>query len=86
MVLSFEFCERRADEAATAAAGSALSNVKDRELRSEAAWRALAYQIIAIRKAREAIEERKALEVAGLIVQADADADDDGDDDEPVID
>lgn len=70
MVLSLEFCERRADEAANAAAATALSNVKDRELRSEAAWRAMADQIVGVRKAREAIEARKALEEADAAAAA----------------
>jgi len=62
MSLSLEFCEMRAGECADAAAGAALGNVRDRELRSEAAWRALATQIKAVRDGRKAIEEARTAE------------------------
>lgn len=65
MSLSLEFCEQRAGEAASAAAGAALDNVRNRELRSEAAWRTLATQIRAVRDGRKAIETaRTAGEIA----------------------
>lgn len=65
MTLSRSFCDSRASEAATAAAGASLSNVRDRELRSEAAWRAMSDRILEMEKAREAkeVEQRTAREV-----------------------
>lgn len=66
MSLSREFCDARAQEAAEAAAGATLTNVRDRELRSEAAWRAMADRIRRTELAREAKEaERAAERVAG---------------------
>lgn len=57
MTFTREFCDGRAQEAAQAAAIATLDNVRDRELRSEAAWRAMSERIReteASRKAREA--------------------------------
>ena len=52
MVLSFDFCERRALDAAMAAAGAKLDNVRERELRSQAAWLAMAAKMKAVVDAR----------------------------------
>ncbi len=60
MSLSLEFCEMRAGECADAADAAALDNVRDRERRSEAAWRALATQIKAVRDGRKALEDARA--------------------------
>ena len=64
MSLSREFCDARAQEAADAAAGATLVNVRDRELRSEAAWRAMADRIRRAEIAREAKEAERAAEKA----------------------
>lgn len=60
MSLSREFCENRAQEAADAAADATLANVRDRELRSEAAWRAMSDRIRSTEIAREAKEAERA--------------------------
>ncbi len=62
MVLSPEFCESRASEASTAAVAATLDNVRDRELRSAAAWRLLASQVQAVRDGRKAIETARGAE------------------------
>lgn len=54
MAFTLDFCEARASEAAEAASKAYLDNVRDRELRSEAAWRAMANQILQTEKKREA--------------------------------
>ncbi len=53
MSQSFEFYQERADAAAKEAAEASLQNVRDRALRSEAAWREMAD------RARETDRERK---------------------------
>jgi len=60
MSLSREFCDARAQDAADAAADATLSNVRDRELRSEAAWRAMSDRIRSTERAREAKEAERA--------------------------
>ena len=62
MAFTLDFCEARASQAAEAASQAHLDNVRDRELRSEAAWRAMANQILQTEKKREArlIEARDA--------------------------
>ncbi|MYL96395.1 hypothetical protein GR702_01220 [Novosphingobium sp. FGD1] len=62
MTFSREFCDGRALEAAQAASNAKLDNVRDRELRSEAAWRAMSDRIRSIEEARTA---REAARVAG---------------------
>lgn len=52
MSQSFEFYDKRAKEAQTAADASSLDNVRDRELRSAAAWRALAKRALDIEQGR----------------------------------
>lgn len=42
MAVTYEFYEERANAAAAAAQNATLDNVRDRELRSEKAWRGLA--------------------------------------------
>lgn len=53
MAFTLDFCEARAREAAEAASHAQLDNVRDRELRSEAAWRAMANQILQVALKRE---------------------------------
>lgn len=61
MSLTRDFCETRALEAATAAENATLANVRDRELRSEAAWRAMSDRIRSTEKARAAREAARAV-------------------------
>ncbi len=56
MAQTFEFYSDRADEAAALAEAATLDNVRERELRSEKTWRALAEQ------ARKTSEERVKVE------------------------
>lgn len=58
--LTFEFCDMRAREAATAAEEATLGNVKERALRSESAWREMADRLRAIKDGRQAIERERA--------------------------
>ncbi len=60
MSLTFEFCDMRAREAASAAAEATLDNVKERALRSELAWREIADRLRAIKDGRKAIEQERA--------------------------
>lgn len=53
MALSYEFLIERADQAASEAAGARLDNVRDRALRSEKAWRAMATQLREVAEGRE---------------------------------
>lgn len=63
MTFSREFCDGRALEAATAASSATLDNVRDRELRSEAAWRAMADRIRQTEEARSARDAARVSEV-----------------------
>lgn len=58
MSFSPEFCDARAQDAAIAAAGATLANVRDRELRSETAWRAMSDRIRRTEAARAARESK----------------------------
>jgi hypothetical protein len=62
MTFSREFCDGRAVEAATAASNAQLDNVRDRELRSEAAWRAMSERIRQTEEARSVREAARAVE------------------------
>ncbi len=53
MALSYEFLIERADQAATEASGAKLDNVRERALRSEKAWRAMANQVREVADNRE---------------------------------
>lgn len=53
MAFTLDFCEARAREAAEAASSAILDNVRDRELRSEAAWRAMMEQLQQVEKNRQ---------------------------------
>jgi hypothetical protein len=73
MSISFEFATERAEEAAQAAETAALDNVRERALRSEAAWRDMADRA---RKTEESRAKREATaEAARLSLLAGADAD-----------
>ncbi len=55
MALSYEFLVERAEQAAKEAAGALLDNVRDRALRSEKAWRAMAEQLREVAEGRERV-------------------------------
>lgn len=59
-----EFYEERAEEAADEARKATLANVRDRALRSEAAWREMAHRAIAVEdeKARKIAEAKRSYE------------------------
>lgn len=59
MSQTFEFYDARAREAAEEAAAATLDNVRDRNLRAEKTWRALADQARKTVRAREKAEETK---------------------------
>jgi hypothetical protein len=52
MTLTVEFCEARAKEAADEATCASLDNVRERALRSQAAWQAMADRATEVAKAR----------------------------------
>lgn len=64
MSFTREFCDGRAVEAAQAASDAKLDNVRDRELRSEAAWRAMSDRIRHTEEARTAREAARVAEEA----------------------
>lgn len=65
MALSYDFIIARAEHEAREAAGARLDNVRERALRSEAAWRTMAEKLLEAARSRElADQERRA--AAGL--------------------
>lgn len=60
MAQTYEFYRDRADEAAARAKEAELENVRDRELRAEKSWRALANQAQAVARDRAKAEEERA--------------------------
>lgn len=59
MAFTLDYCEARASDAAKAAGDAKLANVRERELRSEAAWRAMSDRIRSIEVSRkERLEAR----------------------------
>lgn len=60
MAQTYEFYRDRADEAAAKAKEATLDNVRDRELRSEKTWRALANQAEKVATDRAKAEEERA--------------------------
>jgi hypothetical protein len=64
MAMSYEFLLARAEEAATEAANARLDNVRDRALRSEAAWRDMAARERRVQKDREDRAVERKLEQA----------------------
>ena len=59
MTLTVDFCEARAREAGDEAEGASLKNVRERALRSQAAWQAMADRATDNAKAR-ALKELEA--------------------------
>ena len=59
MALSYEFLIQRAEQAAQEAAGSLLDNVRERALRSEKAWRAMASRALMVTRSRELAQQEK---------------------------
>lgn len=59
MTLTIDFCEARAKEAGTEADCAQLDNVRERALRSQAAWQAMADRANDVAKAR-AVKELEA--------------------------
>lgn len=59
MSQTFEFYDARAREAASEAAAATLDNVRDRNLRAEKTWRALASQAKKLMVARETSERQR---------------------------
>ncbi len=60
MSQTFEFYDTRAKQSAADAAAAKLDNVRERALRSEKSWRALADQARRVAVAREKAEREKA--------------------------
>ena len=71
MSMSYDFCTSRAQEAATAAEQATLDNVRERALRSEAAWTAMANREQALQRAREKARNEKDAELAAAAQLAD---------------
>ena len=61
---TYEFYSTRAAESAAEAKAATLDNVRDRALRSEATWQALADQARAVAEQRRKIAATKAVENA----------------------
>ena len=66
MALSYEFLIERAEQAAQEAAGSVLENVRQRALRSEAAWRTMAKQVLDAARKRELAAQERSVASQGL--------------------
>ena len=64
MSQSYEFYAARAREAAEEAASATLENVRERNLRAEKTWAALAEQARKVRVDREQAEATKAARIA----------------------
>ncbi len=61
MALSYEFLIARAEQAASEAACALLENVRERSLRSEAAWRTMADQVFEVARNRELAQQERTL-------------------------
>lgn len=59
VAFSYEFLIERAEQAAQEAACSLLENVRERALRSEKAWRAMANQVVEGARNRELAHQAK---------------------------
>ena len=62
-IITFEFCDNRAREAAAAADEATLENVRNRLLRSEAAWRVMADKLQVFDATRKAIKRERQSEI-----------------------
>ena len=60
MAQTFEFYDERAKQSAAEAQVATLTNVRERALRSEKAWRAMADQALKISQERERAEAERA--------------------------
>jgi hypothetical protein len=60
MAQTYEFLIARADEAAAEAKNAVLENLRERALRSEAAWRDMAARTLRVDQNREARERERA--------------------------
>lgn len=72
MSQTFEFYDARARESAAEAQAASLDNVRERALRSEATWRALADQARAVAVERAKAEHEKAARRAEQVVEAES--------------
>ena len=59
MAQTYEFYDERAKQSAAEAKAAILTNVRDRALRSEKAWRAMADQALQISQERERTEAER---------------------------
>ena len=73
MSQSYEFYAARASEAAAEAKSATLDNVRDRALRAQATFQALADQARAVTRRREKLENEKAAARAAATAEAGAD-------------
>ncbi|WEK46690.1 MAG: hypothetical protein P0Y56_17050 [Candidatus Andeanibacterium colombiense] len=67
MSFTYDFCLTRAREEATTAEKATLDNVRDRALRSEAAWMEMANRELQIQAVRE--KARREKEAAALLTE-----------------
>ena len=72
MSQTFEFYDARARESAAEARAAVLDNVRERALRSEATWRALADQARHVAEERVKVEHEKAARRAEQVVEAES--------------
>ena len=72
MSQSYEFYAARASEAAAEAKSATLDNVRDRALRAQATFQALADQARAVTRRRERLENEKAAARAAATAEAGA--------------
>jgi len=70
MSISYQFANERAEASARDAKAAALDNVRDRALRSEAAWRAMADQALKTEEGRRQREAQTELARAEAACQA----------------
>ncbi len=78
MSLTYTFLIARAEEAARDADNAVLDNVRERAMRSEAAWRDMADRALQVEQDREEAKRQRELrpvELAGPDVDADVDVD-----------
>ena len=67
MSMSYDFCMARAREAGERAESTALENVRERELRSEAAWTEMAEREQMVTRAREKARVEKEAALAAML-------------------
>ena len=75
MTQSYQFLVARADEAAMEAQKASLNNVKQRALRSEAAWRGMADRALKMEREREKTKVRKDLREAAIVCDSSVSSD-----------